>query len=105
MKEARAWNSSIIISQDYKFFHQVQFHYTRFLLPPERHKSSAASISTYLRRGPLSYFRSECWTGGESMAAPLVNCLLAPPHHHRARGWAGLFFKSSARPERESNPV
>jgi len=71
----------------------VQFRwYSASALPPERHKSSAAPTSAYLRRGPLSYFRSECCTGGESMTA------------HEAGHWANL-FKSSARPDRESNPA
>jgi len=30
-------------------------------------------MSAYLRRGPRSYFRSECCTGGESVAASSMN--------------------------------
>ena len=39
----------------------------------ECHESSAAPISTRLRRGPRGYFRSQCCSGGESMTAPRVN--------------------------------
>jgi len=41
--------------------------YIRFLSSfPEYHEWSAALISTYLRRGPHGYFRSECCTGNKS---------------------------------------
>jgi len=58
------WNCQI--SNIWKYF--------RFLV-------SAPPISTCLRRGPRDYFRSECCTGGESVAAPRVElphtCTLA----------------------------
>jgi len=59
---------------------QERFHYIRFVLLVECHEWSAASISTYLHRGPRGYFRSECCTGGESVAAPRVKLYLAPIH-------------------------
>jgi len=40
-------------------------------------------------RGPRGCFRSECRTGGKSVAAPRVNCSLSPTHQRRARGWTG----------------
>jgi len=45
-----------------------KFHYTCFVFPLECHEWSAAPISAYWRRGPRSYFCSECCTGGESIA-------------------------------------
>ena len=53
----------------------------------ECHELSAAPIPACLRRGPRGCFRSECYTGSESVAAPRVSCLLAPTHQRRAPGW------------------
>jgi len=56
--------------------------------------------------GPRGYFRSECWTGGESMAGPPVNCLLVLSEQHRARGWTGrtnVLLKLLVWPDPESN--
>jgi len=66
------------------------------VLLSECHEWSAAPISACLRRGPRSYFRSECCTGGESMAAPRVNCFLAPIHQRRAQGWTGRKYRFSS---------
>jgi len=43
-----------------------------FLLLSEGEGWSSVPISACLRRGPRGYFRSECCTGGESMAEPRV---------------------------------
>jgi len=48
------------------------------------------------RRGPLGYFRCECCTGGESVAAARMNRWLVTTHQRRARGCTahkyGFFF-------------
>jgi len=44
--------------------------YSVSVLLSECHVLSAAPVSSCSRRGPRSYFRSECCTGGKSVAAP-----------------------------------
>ena len=65
---------------------------------------SLRSVTSGLRRlsplacavDPRGYFRSECCTGGESLAAPRVNFILAPAHQRRARGWTGRKHRFSS---------
>ena len=61
--------------------------------------------STYLLRGARYCFRSECCTGSEPTAAPLMNSSLATTHQRREWKWSGSNFKSSVWPEWELNPT
>jgi len=54
-------------------------------------------ISAFFHRGPRGYFRSECCTGGESMAVPRENCSLTPIHQRRARGRTGRKYHFSSK--------
>jgi len=69
----------ILICWDLNRF-PLSFIYTLVVFPLECHEWSAAPISTYLRRGPRGCFSSGCCTGGESVAAPRLNCFIAPIH-------------------------
>jgi len=72
------------------------FHDTRFELQSKCHEWSATPISAYLRRGPRGYFRSECCTGGESMAAPRVKFPLHSPMSLSAKLGSWLWSRNSS---------
>ena len=58
--------------------------------------SGLRSPSLLLASWTRGYFRSECWTSGETMAALRVNCSLAPTHGRWARGWTGRKYRFSS---------
>ena len=70
--------------------------YSVSVLLSECNEWPVAPISACLRLVPHGCFGSECCTGGESMAAPRVNCSLAPTQLCRARGWTGRKYRFSS---------
>jgi len=75
-----------------------------FVFRWECHECFAAAISACLRR-PRGCFRNQCFTGGESTAAPRVNRFLAPIQR-RARGYRqAASTKFLLWRDRESNPA
>jgi len=68
---------TVIIAAEQNWF---SFVYTYFRTLSECHKWFAAPISSCSRSGPRGCFRSECCTGGESIAAPRMNRFIAPIH-------------------------
>ena len=75
----------------------IQFRlYSVSVLLSQCHEWSAGPISACLRRELRGCFRSEFCAGGESVAAPRVNCSLATIHRRWARGWTGHKYRFSS---------
>jgi len=99
----RRWQKMVNIVRTCPF----QFRCTRFFLLSECYEWSAAPTSPCLRRWPRGCFSGEYCIGGKSVAAPRVNCFLAPTCSPSTRlGRSPVpFFNSLVRPDRESNPA
>ena len=87
---SQQWKQRITIQESSEWKVQFNFVHTRFLY------SFRIAARDLRRRGPLGYFRCECCTGGESVAAARMNRWLVTTHQRRARGCTahkyGFFF-------------